>query len=96
MMMQVFSAFDDDYLVWLQVVKTVAQLDCVLSLAKASIALGDTACRPEIVDAEEAMVQFVTLRHPCTFGRDDSDFISNDVSVGGEECRMILLTGPNM
>ncbi|PLW16065.1 hypothetical protein PCANC_15356 [Puccinia coronata f. sp. avenae] len=94
--LKVFSAFDDDYLVWLQVVKTVAQLDCVLSLAKASIALGDTACRPEIVDAEEAMVQFVTLRHPCTFGRDDSDFISNDVSVGGEECRMILLTGPNM
>ena len=93
---QVFSAFDDDYLVWLQVVKSVAQLDCVISLAKASVALGETACRPDIIDSDEAMVKFTTLRHPCTVGRDDSDFISNDVSVGGDECRMILLTGPNM
>ncbi|OAV92014.1 hypothetical protein PTTG_03580 [Puccinia triticina 1-1 BBBD Race 1] len=94
--LKVFLAFDEDYLTWLQVVKSIAQLDCVLSLAKASIALGETTCRPQIVDSAEAMVKFVTLRHPCTVGRDDSDFISNDVSVGGDECRMILLTGPNM
>jgi DNA mismatch repair protein MSH6 len=93
---QVFLAFDENYLIWLQVVKSVAQLDCVLSLAKASIGLGETTCRPKIVDSDEAMVKFVMLRHPCTVGRDDSDFISNDVSVGGDECRMILLTGPNM
>ncbi|KAA1083414.1 DNA mismatch repair protein msh6 [Puccinia graminis f. sp. tritici] len=94
--LKVFLAFDENYLIWLQVVKSVAQLDCVLSLAKASIGLGETTCRPKIVDSDEAMVKFVTLRHPCTVGRDDSDFISNDVSVGGDECRMILLTGPNM
>ncbi|KAH9462252.1 hypothetical protein MJO28_002962 [Puccinia striiformis f. sp. tritici] len=94
--LKVFLAFDEDYLIWLQVVKSIAQIDCVLSLSKASIALGETTCRPEIVDSNEAMVKFKTLRHPCTVGRDDSDFISNDVSVGGDECRMILLTGPNM
>ncbi|PLW25115.1 hypothetical protein PCANC_27680 [Puccinia coronata f. sp. avenae] len=56
--------------------KTCAlHLKCVLSLAKASIALGDTACRPEIVDAEEAMALFVTLCHPCTFDQDNSNFI---------------------
>jgi hypothetical protein len=56
--------------------KTCAlHLKCVLSLAKASIALGDTACRPEIVDAEEAMALFVMLCHLCTFGQDNSNFI---------------------
>lgn len=94
--LKVFAAFDENYLTWLQVVKSVAQLDCIVSLSKASAALGEPACRPEILDSPEAMVQFVTLRHPCAVGRDDNDFIANDVSVGGDECRMILLTGPNM
>ncbi|CAH7683992.1 muts domain V-domain-containing protein [Phakopsora pachyrhizi] len=94
--LKVFAAFDKHYKIWHQVVKLVAELDCLLSLAKASTALGEPACRPEVNDAAEAMIRFETLRHPCTTGRDDGEFIANDVLVGGKECRMILLTGPNM
>lgn len=95
-LIQVFALFDRSYTEWLQTVKAIAELDCLLSLSKASVAIGEPRCRPVIVDAPQAEVQFETLRHPCTVGRDDSDFIANDVKIGGDECRMILLTGPNM
>ncbi|MBW0479747.1 hypothetical protein O181_019462 [Austropuccinia psidii MF-1] len=94
--LKVFVAFDQHYLTWLEVIKLIAQLDCILSLAKASMSLGDPVCRPQIEDSPDAILEFRTLRHPCAVGREDSDFIANDVAIGGNESRMILLTGPNM
>lgn len=51
-------------------------------------------CRPEFVESDEAFIDFADLRHPSMCLR--SDFISNDVQLGGVQPRTILLTGPNM
>lgn len=92
---QVYAEFSRDYAEWLRAIKLVAELDCLVSLAKSSIALGEPAVRPEIVDEPQASVQFEELRHPCIF-TPSADFIPNSVSLGGSNKDMVLLTGPNV
>lgn len=87
--------FSKDYNEWKKAIKLVAELDCLVSLAKSSIALGYPAVRPVIVDEEQASVEFEELRHPCIFSA-SSDFIPNSVSLGGRHKDMVLLTGPNV
>lgn len=48
-------------------VRVVAELDCLVSLAKTSAALGEPAVRPEIVESGRAFIEFEELRHPCVF-----------------------------
>lgn len=62
---QVYGEFDKDYSTWLEVVKVVAELDCLLSLSKSSAALGEPAVRPEIIESDQAVIEFEELRHPC-------------------------------
>lgn len=90
-----FARFDGDYSTWLAAVKIVAQLDCLISLAKASIAMGVPSCRPEFVedDNERSVLQFQELRHPCI--ETTTSFIPNDIVLGGESPSMTLLTGAN-
>ncbi|KAK4705468.1 DNA mismatch repair protein MSH6, partial [Phenoliferia sp. Uapishka_3] len=92
---KVYGEFDRDYSVWLNAVKVVAELDCLLSLSKSSAALGEPSVRPEIIEADTAIIEFEELRHPCVLSA-STDFIANDVGLGGEAEQMILLTGPNM
>ena len=74
----------------------MAEIDCLVSLARSSMALGEPAVRPEIVESTEAFVEFEELRHPCVFSA-SVDFIPNDVKLGGsDERKMVLLTGPNV
>lgn len=61
----VYGEFDADYAVWMAAIRTVAELDCLISLAKASSSLGEPAVRPEIVESDHAFVEFEELRHPC-------------------------------
>ncbi len=75
--------------------RVVAELDCLVSLAKASANLDQPKCRPEFVLAEQAFVDFEHLRHPSMCLR-TADFIANDVQLGAEQPRTVLLTGPNM
>ena len=89
-----FERFDTDYEVWLQAIRVVAQLDCLVSLAKASSALGSPACRPVFVDEERSVVDFEELRHPCMLNTVD-DFIPNDIKLGGDQANIDLLTGAN-
>ncbi|TGO50936.1 hypothetical protein BOTNAR_0374g00060 [Botryotinia narcissicola] len=89
-----YARFDEDYKTWLQAVKVVAQLDCLVSLAAASSALGTTSCRPEFVDSERSVVEFEELRHPCVLPN-VTDFIPNDVKLGGKSPNINLLTGAN-
>lgn len=91
---RLFAEFDADRAVWLRAVKVMAELDCLFSLAKSSIAIGEPACRPEFVDAESAFVDFKELRHPAL--NIMGDFIPNDVHLGEDVGRIALLTGPNM
>lgn len=91
---RLFARFDKDYKDWLAVVKIVAQLDCLISLAKASAALGNPSCRPTFVESERGVLDFQELRHPCmapTVG----EFIPNDVHLGGDAPNISLLTGAN-
>ncbi|BFZ53066.1 DNA mismatch repair protein msh6 [Savitreella phatthalungensis] len=84
--------FDADYRDWMSLVTAVAKLDCLCSLASSSLALGEEACRPELVgDSSQPTVEFGGLRHPC-----NADFIPNDVVLGGQKANLSLLTGPNM
>ncbi|KAI8976662.1 DNA mismatch repair protein Msh6 [Trametes punicea] len=95
---RLFAEFDQDRSVWLRAIRVLAELDCLFSLTKASSALGEPACRPELVDGDEAFVDFEELRHPalCASGSLKQDFIPNDVKLGGDVGRIALLTGPNM
>jgi len=94
---RLFAEFDTDRSVWLRAIRVFAELDCLFSLAKSSVAMGEPSCRPEFVEGDEAWVQFEELRHPALCVREGTkgkgDFIPNDVKLGGEVGRIILLTG---
>ena len=64
-----FERFDKDYNIWLNSVKIVANLDCLISLAKAAVSFGGTSCRPTFVESERSMLDFQDLRHPCMVSR---------------------------
>ncbi|KAI0266519.1 muts domain V-domain-containing protein [Gloeopeniophorella convolvens] len=93
---RLFAEFDKDRGVWLRAIRVMAELDCLFSLAKSSNALGEPACRPQFVEGDAAWVDFEELRHPAMAVRTKSDFIPNDVKLGGKVGRIALLTGPNM
>ncbi|KAF9051391.1 muts domain V-domain-containing protein [Panaeolus papilionaceus] len=94
---RVYAQFDTDRSLWLRAVRVFAELDCLFSLAKSSLAIGEPACRPTFVDGDESVVDFTELRHPtlCLSTR-LSSFIPNDVKLGGDSGKILLLTGPNM
>ncbi|KAN0131698.1 DNA mismatch repair protein Msh6 [Lactarius tabidus] len=93
---RLFAEFDKDRSVWLRAIRVMAELDCLFSLAKSSNAFGEPACRPQLVEGDMAWVEFEELRHPAMALRTKSDFIPNDVKLGGTVGRISLLTGPNM
>lgn len=90
---KVFARFDSERGLWLRAVRMLAELDCLFSLAKASEAIGAT-CRPEIVQSVDgkASVEFKNLKHPALCLKRD-EFIPNDVSLGADAPRVMLLTG---
>ena len=90
-----YARFDEEYATWLAAVKIVAQLDCLISLAKASSGIGSPACRPEFIedDSSRSVLDFKELRHPCI--ETTTNFIPNDIALGGDEPSMTLLTGAN-
>lgn len=91
---RLFAEFDKDRDVWLRAVRVLAELDCLFSLAKSSVAIGEPACRPEFSEdaGECASLEFEDLRHPALCLRSDN-FIPNDVKLGGDVGRVALLTG---
>ncbi|KAI5996268.1 DNA mismatch repair protein Msh6 [Pisolithus albus] len=92
---RLYAEFDTDRGVWLRAIRVLAELDCLFSLAKSSIAIGEPSCRPEFVEGEAAFVEFEELRHPTLSALRDN-FIPNDIKLGGAMGRIVLLTGPNM
>ncbi|KAI3322773.1 DNA mismatch repair protein msh6 [Xylariaceae sp. AK1471] len=92
--LRLFKRFDVDYETWLQAIRIVSQLDCLVGLAKASSSLGEPSCRPVFVDEERSVIEFTELRHPCMLNTVD-DFIPNDVVLGGDSANINLLTGAN-
>lgn len=89
-----YTRFDENYEIWLAAVKIIAQLDCLISLAKASMSLGQPSCRPEFVESSRSVLDLQDLRHPCLLSNVD-DFIPNDINLGGSTENITLLTGAN-
>ena len=89
-----YARFDENYEIWLAATKIIAQLDCLISLAKASATLGQPSCRPEFVEDERSVLDLVDLRHPCLINNVDN-FIPNDIVLGGSTPNLTLLTGAN-
>ncbi|KAF8137603.1 muts domain V-domain-containing protein [Boletus edulis] len=88
---RLFEEFDTDRGIWLRAVRVLAELDCLFSLAKASIAIGEPSCRPEFVEGDAAFIEFKDLRHP-TLAELKTNFIPNDIKLGGDVGRIALLT----
>jgi hypothetical protein len=65
----------------------------LLSLAKSSADMDEPKVRPEIVASDSAYIDFEDLRHPCMSLR--TNFIANDIKLGGDVARQVLLTGPS-
>ncbi|KAI9930999.1 hypothetical protein ASPWEDRAFT_34472 [Aspergillus wentii DTO 134E9] len=89
-----YARFDEHYATWLTAVRIISQLDCLISIAKASSSLGQPSCRPVFVDDERSVLEFEELRHPCLLSAVE-DFIPNDVCLGGNRANIDLLTGAN-
>lgn len=89
-----YTRFDEQYSTWLAAVKVIAQLDCLISLAKASASLGEPSARPVFSEGKRTVVEFEELRHPCMLTK-VADFIPNDVKLGGDAPSINLLTGAN-
>ena len=97
----VYEQFREERATYARAVRLVAELDCLLSLAKSSMALGAPACRPELVRSDRAMLEVRALRHPCmapsTLQAGGSGaFIPNDIALGGQAEEVMVLTGGNM
>ena len=80
-----------------------AEFDCLLILGKVSnfliSLLSGDACRPTFsADAPQSFIRVKNLRHPCVAANLTSEFVANDLTLGGDsdDATMILLTGPNM
>ena len=91
-----FERFDEQYSVWLAAVKVVARLDCLISLAQGL----DRSWVHRHADQSSltttvlgAVLEFQTLRHPCI--ETTTNFIPNDVALGGFDPSITLLTGAN-
>ena len=83
-----------DRALWLRAIRVFAELDCLFSLAKSSIAIGEPSCRPEFVESDSALLDFKELRHPTLcLSTSLKSFIPNDVKLGGDAGKIVLLTG---
>lgn len=95
-----FASYKD---LWLEAVDCIANLDSLMSLARAAMCSDGIMCRPEFIDHSEKssdtapVFRATSLRHPAGIsGVGAGGFVPNDVHLGGEASPFILLTGPNM
>lgn len=92
-----------------QMISCAAELDCLLSLALASIPFGSTpSTRPQFIDQNTCKEGFVDLcngRHPVLAKKLGDTFVPNSVRLGlnplqteenESDPRMLLVTGANM
>ena len=80
-----------------QAINCIAQLDCLVSLSIASSASGfQTMSRPKFTEKEESFLILKDMVHPFLNVGQDNEVIPNDIIIGGDNPRAILLTGPNM
>lgn len=89
---RMYGRFDVNYKTWVAVITTISNMDCIIALTKTSETIGYPSCRPTF-KAGKGFVSFKDLRHPCFVGT--TDFIPNDIELGGDKANFGLLTGAN-
>src|SRR5262249_42131521 len=75
--------------------RALATLDVIAALAETAAANNYT--KPHVHDNDELVA--IDGRHPVVERRTAASgetFVPNDISLGGLECRLVILTGPNM
>ena len=72
----------------------LAAFDCLSSLAV--VAAQPTYCRPELLEGDAAGEHVVDGRHPMVEAVSREAFVPNDTHLGGDGCRVHIITGPNM
>ncbi|XP_054928184.1 DNA mismatch repair protein Msh3-like [Dermacentor andersoni] len=77
-----------------QVVKSIATVDCFLSLAETASQAG--YCRPQMLPKDPATIRIVQGRHPVLeLSSAQQQYVSNDTDLS-ETMRCCIITGPNM
>lgn len=93
LILRMYDRFDKNYELWMSAIKITSNIDCLIALTKTSETISYPSCRPTFVNDSDAKIEFNELRHPCFLGT--SDFIPNDVLLGGNNANFNLLTGAN-
>jgi DNA mismatch repair protein MSH3 len=92
-----FSFLEDiahnQYAIFRQVVNKLAAIDCLLSLTL--VAMRNDYVKPHFT-AEKDVLEIVDGRHPMVEALRADPFVPNSVSLGDEEPRCKIITGPNM
>jgi DNA mismatch repair protein MutS len=70
----------------------IAMLDMLCSFAE--VALKNNYCRPNITN--DGTIEIKDGRHPVVELLTDDIFVPNDTSLNTTDCRMAIVTGPNM
>lgn len=73
--------------------KILSQIDCFFGMAETAIQY--QLVRPTLTETQE--ISIVGGRHPIVeFSLPPGSFVPNDLTIGNNECSLMLLTGPNM
>ena len=97
---KLFREFHAHHAPFRALVRCVAEVDALLSLAAASRSLPGASCRPEFVasDASKAAsIELRACRHPVVAAKMGSAFVPNDTLLNA--CGvpgLLIVTGPNM
>ncbi|GAA96713.1 uncharacterized protein L969DRAFT_54553 [Mixia osmundae IAM 14324] len=84
-----------EYVTFRAVIRTLAELDCLLSLARTSSQPG--YCKPVLQDNDTVTLHVTGGRHPVIERILSDPFVANDVSMDDQQgMRTMLLTGSNM
>ncbi|KAL6515922.1 hypothetical protein OROGR_019227 [Orobanche gracilis] len=99
---RLIERFCENHIKWRQMVSTVAELDCLISLSVASDYYEGKTCCPVLSTSDHREVPCLSaksLGHPIlrSDALGEGTFVTNDVTLGGSgHASFILLTGPNM
>ncbi|MDD6995926.1 MAG: DNA mismatch repair protein MutS [Candidatus Borkfalkiaceae bacterium] len=89
----VLSALQNRLSDLLKAAETVAQIDCLTSLA--AVSKERRYARPKITE-EGGALTITEGRHPVVEAISKERFVPNDALMDGEENRSLIITGPNM
>ena len=96
---EIFNQFYSYHKIINLFIKSVAEIDCLVTLAYISSIEQDKYSRPQFIDiSQNNGYPYLELRnciHPCLIER-TINFIDNDIILGENGNSLIVMTGPNM